>query len=93
MIRVRPGVVLTHVCGRNILVAAIEARQYCPYTTLLNDTGEVIWNCLSKGMDLPEISVRIREEFDIPPETDVEEIVSEYFNQLHENGYVLFEGE
>ncbi len=91
MIRVRPGVILTHVCGQTILVAAFEAQKYCPYTTVLNDTGEMIWQCLSEGKDLPSIVSLMRENFDIPKDTDVESLIEDYIRQLHDNGYVLYE--
>ena len=91
MYRIRPGIVLTHVCGQSILVSAYEARPFCPYTTILNDTGEVIWKCLSDGKSIPEIVIRMNEVFDIPPETDTEKLIREYIDQRHTNGYVLYE--
>ncbi|MBQ6217780.1 MAG: PqqD family protein [Erysipelotrichaceae bacterium] len=91
MIRVRPGIIMTHICGRCILVAAYEERSHCPYTTILNDTGEIIWRCLSEGKEKNEIVMKLKEEFDIPSDTDVDALVREYIKQLRDKGYLLNE--
>ena len=91
MIKVRPGVVLTHICGESVLVAAYEARRYCPYTTILNDTGDTIWKCLEDGKSLTEIIDYINEEFAVPKDTDLRKMITEYIELLHGNGYVLYE--
>ncbi len=89
--KLRPGITLTHICGEAILVAAYEARQHCPYTTVLNETGEVIFNALKVGRSVKEIAAELNETFDIPEGTDVEGLCIEYIKQLHDNGYVLYE--
>ena len=89
MIKVRPGVILTHVCGQSLLVAAYEARQYCPYITILNETGESIWKCLKKEMDVSEIAHHISKVYDIPSDINVEKLITDYINQLHKSGYII----
>ena len=91
MIRIRPGIILTHVCDQSLLVAAYEARPHCPYVTILNETGEAIWKHLTEGKSIPEIVKDVKEAFDIPADVDVEEFINDYIAQLHENGYVLYE--
>lgn len=93
MIKVRPGIVLTHVCGQCLLVAEFEERPYCPYVTILNETGEVIWKCLTERKSVPEIVLKLNDVFDIPSDTNIEKLVNDYIAQLHENGYVLYEEE
>ena len=93
MIKVRPGVVLTHVCGQSLLVTAFEARSRCPYVTILNETGEIIWNCLKDKRSVPEIVLTLRNMFDIPCDTNVEELINDYIGQLFDNGYVVYEEE
>ena len=93
MIKLRPGVILTHICDQSLLVAAYEARQYCPYVTVLNETGELIWNCLNDEKSIIEIIDQISQIFDIPSNVDLEELIVNYIEQLHENGYVLYEEE
>ena len=92
MIKVRPGIVLTKVCDENILVACYEARQYCPYTTILNDTGAVIWEGISDNQTIAEIIEKLEEAFDIPSGTDVEGTVHECLDMLHSHGYFLIMG-
>ena len=92
-IRIRPGIIMTHVCGQNLLVAAYEARPYCPYVTILNETGEIIWKCLALGKSMPDIVKELQDLFDIPSDVDVEKLITDYLEQLHEKGYVLYEEE
>ena len=92
-IRIRPGIIMTHVCDQSLLVAAYEARSYCPYVTILNETGEVIWKCLTEKKNKSKIVHELRNLFDIPSDIDVEKLVDDYIDQLHENGYVLYEEE
>ena len=90
-IRIRPGIVLTHVCDQSLLVAAYEARPYCPYVTILNETGEAIWNSLMEGKNTADMIQELTDQFDIPSDTDIEKLIADYIEQLHENGYVLYE--
>lgn len=92
-IRTRPGIVLTHVCGQSLLVAAFKARPQCPYVTILNETGEIIWDCLKENKSTKEIALKLKEMFEIPSDVKVEELINDFIAQLHENGYVLYEEE
>lgn len=91
MIKIRQGIILTHVYGEAILVAAYEARDTCPYVTVLNEAGERIWKDLEEGKDIPSIIRHLKEMFDIPEDTNVEELVKDYIRQLEENGYLYCE--
>ncbi len=93
MIKVRPGIVLIHVCDQSLLVSAYEARQHCPYVTILNETGEVIWNCLNEGKSVSDIVQKVTDMFDIPSDIKVEQMIIGFIEQLYKNGYVLFEEE
>ncbi len=90
-IKVRPGIILTHVCGQTLLVAAFEERAHCPYVTILNETGGIIWNCLKEKKSLPDIVLTLKKKFDIPSDTNVEELINDYIAQLYDKGYVLYE--
>ena len=63
----RKGVVLTRVCGQNILVATRAAWDKCPYTLTLSALRGAFWQGLSLGMTEDEIieelltKTRIRE--------------------------------
>jgi len=91
MIRIRPGVIITHICNESILVAALEARCYCPYTTILNDTGEMVFSGLKEGKSIAEIKQELTESFNIPADIDIEVLIKDYINQLAECGYILSE--
>ena len=91
MFKTRPGIVLTRICDQSILVAAYEARKYCPYTMILNESGAAIWECLEAGKDLLGIKEYLLDEFEIPNEIDLNEMVDNYINILYSNGYLLDE--
>ncbi len=90
-IRVRSGIILTHICGQALLVAAFEARPHCPHVTVLNETGDIIWNCLKEKKNIPDIVLTLKKKFDIPSDMNVEELIKDYIAQLHDKGYVLYE--
>ena len=93
MINIRPGIISIRVCDQCLLVAGYEARRSCPYVTILNETGEAIWNCLKDGKSISDITQSITELFEIPIDIDVEQLITDFIEQLHKNGYVLFEEE
>ncbi len=93
MIKTRPGIVLTHICGQYILVAAIEAQKYCVYTTALNETGAVIWKCLSDNKTVLDTAEILKNHFDIPKDVDINSVISSYINELHSHGYLIYEGD
>lgn len=37
--QIRPGVVLSEVCGEYLLLATMEASRYCPYVYQINETA------------------------------------------------------
>ena len=90
-IRIRPGLVLTHVCDQSILVSAFEARDYCPYVTILNETGKYIWKKLSEGSDTEKIIQQVNEEYEIPNGTDTKELIYSYIYELKNEGYLTIE--
>ena len=92
-IRIRSGIVLTHICDQSLLVAAYEARPYCPYVTVLNETGESIWKWLIEGKSIAEIVQSVIDQYEIPSDIDVNSMIEDYIAELHEKGYVLYEEE
>ena len=44
--RTRPGVVLTDICGENVLVSASSLAGLCPYVTQINDSSVFLWKLL-----------------------------------------------
>ena len=44
----RGGVSLHRVCGEYLLFAGREARSVCPYLSVINEPGALLWNCLSR---------------------------------------------
>ena len=55
--RIRPGVVLTSVCGESFLVAAKAVQKYCPFFSQLNESSAFLWRKLSDSMSAEELKI------------------------------------
>lgn len=53
--KLRPGVILTEVCGEYLLVATKEAKAFCPFVTQINGQAAAFWHILEKANTAPEI--------------------------------------
>ncbi len=85
--KVRKGIVLETVCDENILVAAGEARHFCPYIQPLNESAAYLWRLLEKGMTLDQIVDRATIDYELP----VEEILpglQDFMETLFQKGYL-----
>ncbi len=53
--KLRPGVVLTEVCGEYLLIATKEAKAFCPFVTQINEQAAAFWRILEKANTAPKI--------------------------------------
>ena len=86
--RVREGVVLERVCGENILIATLKARESCPNVTQINDAAAVLWNAFSQDMDFESIVENITLNYDIS-ENDARQTIMEFATNMEKNGYLI----
>ena len=49
--RTRPGVVLTDICGENVLGAASALTDLCPYGSQINESSVFLGRLLERGAD------------------------------------------
>ena len=85
----RPGVVLTTIGGRNILVAAKEARELCPYTAEINETAAFCWRILEQGTDFETLLTKLSAEYEIDDPAAVRMDLTELLAQLEKANYLI----
>lgn len=91
--RLREGIILTEIQGVYLLVANKKARKHCRFASRVNETGAFFWKLLSEGKLREEIIAAIRQEFEMPEETDPEEDFNLFLLSLQENHYIISEDE
>ena len=85
--KLQEGLVRETVCGKELLIATLEARKTCPYLMELNTASAFIWDCLAEGMGSEELIDRVVSEYDIPRETAEPKVLS-FLEQLEKNAYI-----
>jgi PHD/YefM family antitoxin component YafN of YafNO toxin-antitoxin module len=80
--RVKPDsdVVITELEGKEAVLLNLATKMY--YT--LNETGLRIWQLLSSGSTLGEISERLQSEFDVSPEKTKGSVLNLIGELIHE---------
>ena len=87
-LKCRPGVILTEIHGVYLLAADREARAHCPYLREINELGAFIWSRLSEGVSRDEMIDLIRQEFEVPEDTDLGTDLDEFIESLKEDHYI-----
>ena len=88
--RIRPGVVLTEVCGEFLLLATMDAARYCPHVYQVNETAAFFWKLLERGCTEEEMIAAVIAEYGVP-EALVRRDLQRFFRELQEKGYCLAE--
>ncbi len=86
--KVREGLVRESICGKELLIATLEARNYCPYLTELNSASAFIWDMLEKGADTDQIADCIEKEYDLPRER-VLSVLEAFLSDLEKNSFII----
>lgn len=87
--KTRPGVVLTTVCGENLLVAAKAAAAECPYVTQINDTSAFLWERLVGGNDVEGLMAAVAEEYEVAEPDMIRSAIESFIKEMTECGYLL----
>ncbi len=90
--RIRPGVVLTSVCGETFLVAAKAARKFCPYFSQLNESSAFLWRKLSDSMTAEDLTRVVLAEYEVEDPASLKDVINSFLSQMVELGYLLREG-
>lgn len=86
----RPGVLLTDICGEYMLVAALKAREHCPYVCQINETAAFLWKRLETGATADQLTAELLKEYELSEETAKEETLR-FLETLKEQGYLTTE--
>ncbi len=92
-LKIRPGVILTEICGEHVLVAAKEAREVCPYVSMISESGAFIWRQISRGAKSSDLLPLVLEEYEIEDPEQAKTMMNGFIRQMLESGYLLKEGE
>ena len=86
--RIRDGIVMESVCGRELLIATLEAREYCPYLVELNEASAYIWKRLFSGTSPDKIASDIAADYGLS-EKEASETVDAFLSELIKQQYLL----
>lgn len=89
--KARTGVVLTSVCGENLLVAAKSLRELCPYVTSINEGSAFLWKRLGAGATRDELLAAVEEEYEVEDPAALRDVIEAFLKQMREMNYVLTE--
>lgn len=88
--KIRPGVVLTNVCGASLLVPNREASEFCPYVIRIPLLWTVVWKALQKG-DSSETICKALSILTNKSEEEAEIKLDEFLIKMSEKGFLIRE--
>ena len=86
--RAKSGIVLTSVCGENLLVATKERKDLCPFMTSLNESGAFLWKRLLEGATEEELLAAVTEEYEVEDPVSLRQIIQDFLKQMKEMHYL-----
>ncbi len=86
--KTRPGVVLTAICGKQILVATKTARESCPYVTEINETSAFLWERFRGGADIDALMDAVNREYEVEDPALARNAVLSFIGQMLELNYL-----
>ncbi len=89
--KAREGLVLTRVCGEQLLVSAGALRELCPFVTVLNETSAFLWERLKDGATADELLQAVAAEYEVDDPAAIRGVIKDFLRQMQELNYVLTE--
>ena len=88
--RIREGLVRETVCGRELLIATLQAREHCPYLTELNSASAFLWDILEKepDIDTEKIVGNVMAEYELSYEEALS-AVDAFLTELEKKAYII----
>ena len=78
---IQKGLVRETVCGKELLIATLEARRSCPYLTVLNSASAYIWDLLEAGYDTEDMVRNVVTKYQIS-ENDARSVLDRFIDEL-----------
>lgn len=85
----RDGVVMTHVCGETLLVAARSLSGQCPYVTILNDSSAFLWERLKSGATAKELEEAVCDSYEVEDLSAIHGLIEAFLKQMNEHHYLI----
>lgn len=85
----RPGVIVTSICGEYLLVSSSACSEYCPRISQINEIAADICSELQKGHSIENINEYIEESYEIDEKTNINEMVKRFIEELYQRGYLI----
>ena len=89
--KARDGLVLTQVCGEQLLVSAGALRELCPFVTVLNETSAFLWGQLKDGATADQLLQAVMKEYEVDDPAAISGVIGDFLHQMQELNYVLTE--
>ena len=86
--KVREGLVRETVCGKELLIATLTAREYCPFLTELNDASAFIWDMLESGVSSDDIVEKAMVKYGIS-KSSAETAVISFISELERASFII----
>lgn len=90
--RIRPGIVLTKVCGTSLLVPDRRASEYCSYVLPMPYLYAAHWKALEKGSSLEQI-IQAHGILTKKPDAECRAEIEKLFSGLCDKGFLIMEDE
>ena len=90
--KVRNGVVYRTICGDHLLIATLDAQEYCPYSTAINEDTAFVWELVAAGASDDEAISAVAEEYG-QPEENVRVAVIDLIKKLVKQGFLIEEND
>lgn len=87
--RTRPGVVLTSICGEQLLVSAKANLNICPYVSQINDSSAFLWSVLAHGATEDELIRAVKDKFEVEEPEDLRPVIEAFLETMLEKNYLL----
>ncbi len=84
---IRKGLIRETVCGKELLIATLEARKYCPCLTELNTASALVWDLIEENQDPEQIAGRLVSEYGMAFEKALS-VVRSFLAELEKNSYI-----
>ena len=85
--QVRSGIVLTQICGQNVLIAEKALKNSCPYVTVINETSAYLWDLLKERCSLEKLNKAVQKAYAVSENETIAEIKT-FIAQMKELGYL-----
>ncbi len=67
--KLKQDFILVEIGGEYVAVSTYDRKGSSREIIHLNETGKLIWDCVEKGMDVPDIVARLLDEYEVDEAT------------------------